>query len=580
MNLLDRRIKVASGREKADLVFKNGWIVNVFTMKLEKGDVAICQDKICGIGLYEGIEEIDCEGKYIVPGLIDSHIHIESSMLHPSEFANTVVPHGTTTIVTDPHEISNVSGTDGLEFMLDATTELPLDVYFLLPSCVPSSKFDESGALLDAEKLKPYYEHPRVLGLAELMDYKGTISGDKEILKKLNDASGKIVDGHAPGLTGKDLCAYVVAGVLSDHECTTIEEALERIRLGQMVMIREGTAARNLEDLIDLFKEPYYQRCMLATDDKHPSDLLKDGHIDYIIRKAVSLGADPIRAIVMGSYQPARYFGLKDKGAIAPNYAADLLVISNLKKFTVEKVYKNGHLVAEKGMVSNHLSNISASKSDKYEKIYDSFHLEKLRSSDFYIQEPVNQPIKGIRVIGLIFNQIGTTEEIEGYNQENNGIDVSKDILKLAVIERHKSTGNIGLGYVSGYGLQSGAIASSVSHDSHNLIIIGTNEDDMALAANTVQEMKGGYVLVNNGAIIDKLSLPIAGLMSDKKAVDLAMDMDRIKQKAYTLGIAEGVDPFMTLAFISLPVIPKLRLTTKGLVNVEEQKLVPIFLEN
>lgn len=578
MSTLEARIKVARGLEKADLVLKNGLVVNVFTMNIEKADVAICDGIICGIGTYQGIEEVDCTGYYIAPGFMDSHIHIESSMLHPQEFSNAVVPHGTTTVFTDPHEIANVCGTEGIDFMLDATKELPLEVFFLLPSCVPSSPFDESGAFLNAEKLKPYYDNPKVLGLAELMDYEGSISGSKDILRKLEDASGKVIDGHGPSLSGKDLCAYVTAGVLSDHECTTLQEAIERIGLGQFVMIREGTAAKNLESLIELFKEPYYQRCILATDDRHPGSLKKDGHIDFIIKKAVSLGVDPIKAIVMSTYQTARYFGLQNRGAIAPNYIADMVILSDLKDFSVKKVYKKGKLVAENGKMIQYLSKPKVIE-DKYKSIYHSFHLDTLKESDFYIEEPSNNKRKEIRIISLVDNQITTTQEIEDYKSESKGINIEKDILKLAVVERHKGTENIGLGYVSGYGLKSGAIASSVSHDSHNLIIIGSNEKDMTLAANAVQEMKGGYVIVNNGALIDQLPLPIAGLMSHKKAEDLAEDMDRIKKRAYELGIKEGVDPFMTLAFISLPVIPELRLTTKGLVHVTEQRLVSTFIE-
>ncbi len=342
-------------------------------------------------------------------------------------------------------------------------------------------------------------------------------------------------------------------------------------------MIREGTAAKNLESLIELFDEPYYQRCILATDDRHPGSLKKEGHIDFIIKKAVSLDVDPIKAIAMSTYQTARFFGLKDRGAIAPNYIADIIVLSDLKDFSVKKVYKKGKLVAEDGTMIG-LSSKPITPEDRYKSIYHSFHLNTLKGSDFCIEEPFDNCEK-IRVISLVENQISTREQIEEYKSKTNGIDIEKDILKLAVIERHKGIGNIGLGYVSGYGLKSGAIASSVSHDSHNLIIIGTNDKDMALAANALQEMEGGYIIVNNGVIIDKLPLPIAGLMSDKKAEDLAKDMDRIKKKAYELGIVEGVDPFMTLAFISLPVIPELRLTTKGLVNVIEQDLVSIFIE-
>lgn len=574
--MLKRKIMVARGLEKADLVLKGGNVVNVFTMKTEKADVAICDGIICGIGNYDGIIEVDCSGKFISSGFMDAHIHIESSMMHPQNFSNAVIVHGTTVVMTDPHEIANVCGTDGINFMIDAAKKTLLDIYFLLPSCVPASPFDEGGAVLNAEELKPYYFMENVLGLAEMMDYEGTISADNSIIQKIEDAFGKIIDGHAPELSGKNLCAYLTAGIMSDHECTTYEEALERIGLGQTVMIREGSAAKNLESLIKLFESPYSEHCILCTDDKNPKDLINDGHINYILKKAVSLGASPITAIKMATLQTAKYFGLKNRGAVAPNYIADLVVIKDLINFEVEKVYKNGCLVAENKKLIG--ADEIVENSTIYNKINQSFNLGSLKEEDFLIKEPSDFN-KKIRVISLIPGQITTKETIEDYEENTNGISVEKDILKLAVIERHSNTGHIGIGYIKGYGLKKGAIASSVSHDSHNLIVVGTNEKDMCIASNCVSKMQGGYAIACNGKIIDNIPLPIAGLMSYKEAKELSNSMENIVKTAVSLGVCEDIDPFMHMAFLSLPVIPDIRLTTLGLFKVKEQKIVSVFLE-
>lgn len=570
--MVNRQIRVARGSEPADLVFKHASVVNVFTEQVEVLDVAICQGMIVGLGTYDGLKELDCTGKYLVPGFIDGHIHLESSMMQPAEFARTVLPHGTTTVVTDPHEITNVCGTKGLDYMLTATEGLPLDVYFMLPSCVPSTALDESGAVLEAEDLRPYYKKQRVLGLAEMMNYPGVLNGDPATLAKITEAARHhgILDGHAPGLTGKDLNAYIAAGIQSDHECSNGEEAKERIRRGQWVMVREGTAARNLEALMPMFRHPYSDRTLLVTDDKHPGDLLRLGHIDYILRRAVSLGADPCTAVRMSSLNAARYFKLNRVGAIAPGYIADMVLLEDLEAFHVLATYKAGKLVAEAGKAKDFAEpEISEWLRDS---VYHSFHMKKYDKEDFHIfhEEAENK----IRVISLIEGEILTEEAIMDYVQGHNGIVLDQDILKLAVMERHHHTGHVGLAYIKGYGLKKGAIASSVAHDSHNLLIVGTNETDMCVAAKCVEEMQGGWAVVADGKVVEKLPLPVAGLMSDLSAHELAERIGKMKAAATTLGVQPGIDPFMTLAFMSLPVIPKIKLTTLGLVDVETQKIV------
>lgn len=577
---MKRVINVAGGLEKADLVLKNGEIINVFTMKLEKADIAICEGKICGIGKYVGHEEVDISGKIVAPGFMDGHIHIESSLMLPSEFSKAVTVHGTTAVMTDPHEIANVCGTAGIDFMMEESVNLPLDIYFMLPSCVPSSSFDEGGAVLEAADLKPYYSNEKVLGLAELMNYPGTISADEKIIDKIKDAKGKIIDGHAPGLTGKNLCAYISAGVMSDHECTSLDEALERIQFGMTVMIREGTAAKNLSSLIKLFEKPYCDCCILATDDRHPESLIKEGHIDHLIRKAVKLGADPITAVKMATYNTARYFGLKNKGAVAPGYDADLVILSDLYNVHADMVYKKGKLIAENGKaVSPYEFDVfdyimKDESNNKYHEIFNSFNMRVLRKEDFIIKIPDN--VNKVRTISLVPGEIATKMEIMEFNRDNNGISVENDVLKLAVIERHKNTGHIGMGFLHGYGLKKGAIASSVSHDAHNLIVAGTNERDMCAAANMVRNMQGGFAVVD-GDFSEKLPLPAAGIMSTLSAAELSDGMTKIRNAALKLGTAEGIDPFMTLAFVSLPVIPEVRLTTMGMVHVGSQSLISPF---
>ena len=565
-------ILAARGDLAPDLVLKNARIVNVFTKEIESGDVAIKDGYIVGIGEFDGEDEIDIGGRIICPGLIDGHIHIESSMISPSEFAGAVAPHGTTVVIADPHEIANVAGEEGIRYMLEASAGLPVDIFFMLPSCVPATPLDESGAELSADELEPFYKEERVAGLAELMNSFGTVRADEEIIRKIQGANsyGKRIDGHAPFLTGKDLNAYITAGVRSDHECSSAEEAIEKLKLGQFIMIREGTAARNLEALLPLFDDKYCDRCMLVTDDKHGSDLIDNGHIDYIIRKAIRAGKDPLNAIKMATLNAAMYFGLKDRGAIAPGYIADIIVLSDLEEFTVEKVFKNGRLTVDGGKNVRAIKSPSIDK-EKYPRVFNSFNLREIKPSDLEIRDEGTKK----RVIKVIPGQILTEELI--VESSSKQAEPDKDIIKLAVIERHKGTGHTGVGFVSGYGLKKGAIASSVAHDSHNLIVTGCTDDDMALAANTVRENGGGLAVVCDGKVLSSLPLPIGGLMCEMNVNEVEDILRVMKEQARQLGVNEGIDPFMTLAFTALPVIPKLRLLTQGVVDVDKQSYVPVM---
>lgn len=558
-----RIIEVASGREKADLVLKNAVFVNVFSGELEQGDIAVCEGLIAGIGSYEGVAETDMTGKIVCPGFIDAHIHLESSLVSPAEFARAVLPHGTTTVITDPHEITNVCGENGIEYMLSATEGLPLDVQFMVPSCVPASPLDESGADLDYRDIDGFFQHPRVLGLAEMMNYPGVIAADRRTVSKIvvSQAHHKKIDGHAPGLSSKDLNAYVAAGVYSDHECADMEDALNKLRLGQFIMIREGTAAKNLEALMPLLKSPvYYSRCMFCTDDKHPSDLLEKGHIDYICREAVRMGADPIRTVQTACHHAARYFLLNNRGAIAPGYLADFAVVEDLKDFHVVSVYKKGKLVYGNGEVTPFLPPEIPERLDAF--AHNTFHLPVLAASDF-----ADRRRRGI--IGIVPGQIVTRDE--GYAQE---VDTARDILKMAVAERHKNTRHIGIGYLKGYGLKEGAVATSVAHDSHNIICVGVSDSDMAFAVNRVAANKGGIVVVKDGAVLAELPLEIGGIMSGRPLTEVNALLESAKAAAYTLGVSREIDPFMTLSFMSLPVIPTLRLTTRGVVDVSTQQYI------
>lgn len=556
-----RIIAAAAGREKADLVLKNAKYLNVFSNEFLSGDIAVANGLIAGVGKYDGKTEIDVSGKLVLPGFIDAHIHLESSMVTPAEFAKAVVAHGTTTVITDPHEITNVMGIDGVEYMIQASQNLPIDVHFMMPSCVPATEIDESGAELDCKDIDLYLDNKKVLGLAEMMNYVGVINGDKNVLSKIvtSQAHHKKIDGHAPELSGNDLNAYIAAGVYSDHECSTFENALEKLRKGQFIMIREGTAAHNLKALMPLLTQQYYSRCMFATDDKHPSDLLYGGHIDYIVKQALKNGADPIVALKTATHHAARYFLLNNKGAIASGYLADIVVVDNLEDFNVETVFKRGKLVFD-----GEVKDFSVPTVDEKlaEKCFDTFHLDSVTPSSFKVDGKLGL----IGLVGgeLLTRNLGTADKI----------DVENDILKIACIERHKGTNHIGVGYVKGYSLKSGAVATSVAHDSHNIITVGCNDDDIAVAVNAIKDSKGGIAVVENGKIKALLELPIAGLMSDEPLTTVNEKLENAKLSAYELGADKSIDPFMTLSFLSLPVIPSLRITTKGVFDAENWKML------
>ena len=557
-----RIIAVAAGKGKGrPLVLKTTKYLNVFSNEFLCGDIAVANGLIAGVGKYDGKTEIDVSGKLVLPGFIDAHIHLESSMVTPAEFAKAVVAHGTTTVITDPHEITNVMGIDGVEYMIQASQNLPIDVHFMMPSCVPATEIDESGAELDCKDIDLYLDNKKVLGLAEMMNYVGVINGDKNVLSKIvtSQAHHKKIDGHAPELSGNDLNAYIAAGVYSDHECSTFENALEKLRKGQFIMIREGTAAHNLKALMPLLTQQYYSRCMFATDDKHPSDLLYGGHIDYIVKQALKNGADPIVALKTATHHAARYFLLNNKGAIASGYLADIVVVDNLEDFNVETVFKCGKLVFD-----GEVKDFSAPTVDEKlaEKCFDTFHLDSVTPSSFKVDGKLGL----IGLVGgeLLTRNLGTADKI----------DVENDILKIACIERHKGTNHIGVGYVKGYSLKSGAVATSVAHDSHNIITVGCNDDDIAVAVNAIKDSKGGIAVVENGKIKALLELPIAGLMSDEPLTTVNEKLENAKLSAYELGADKSIDPFMTLSFLSLPVIPSLRITTKGVFDAENWKML------
>lgn len=556
-------------------LIKNGHVVNLLTETLEDAAVLIDGMQIVGVGDYtdgDADTVIDAKGKYIAPAFIDGHIHIESTMLTPAELARVALLHGTGSIVCDPHEIGNVAGTDGIRYMLESSEGLPMNVFVMLPSCVPATPLDESGAVLTAEDIRPLYGHPRVLGLAEMMNFPGVLAKDEGVLQKLSDAKrmGKVINGHAPMLTGRALDAYIAAGVRDDHECSSADEAMEKLRRGQYIMVREGTAAHNLESLLPLLAKPYDQRCLFVTDDRHPADLLRDGHIDHVVRRAVSLGVPVMTALACASRRAAERFGLQNKGIIAPGYDADIILLDSLENLHVTDVLTGGEVRVRQGaLLPFDTPSVSA---ELVKSVNDSFHLEKLTASDFAIVGEGDA-----RAIQVIAGELLTREARVPFKAEAGGFDLANDVLKMAVIERHHQTGHRCVGLVKGIGLQRGAIASSVSHDSHNLIVIGTNDEDMVIAANRVIEMGGGNAVAEGGKIIAEMPLPIGGVMSGETAETLAAQNERVRREAHALGAHEGIEPFMNMAFLSLPVIPSLKMTTQGIFNVDEWRYVPLF---
>ena len=570
---MENIINVARGLEKADLVIKNANVVNVLSEEIYKGDIAIVDGIIAGIGEnYSGKKEIDVNGAYVSPSFIDGHVHLESAMMLPKEFASVVLPAGTTTVIIDPHEISNVLGLHGISFMHEAVKNLPMDVYTMLPSCVPATPFETSGFDLNSYDLSLLIDKPWVLGLAEMMNFPGVLNLDNNVMAKLELAKSKEkrIDGHAPYLSGKDLCAYVASGVKSDHECTTPEEAIERIRLGMYVMIREGTAAKDLDALLPVLKNCNTRKCIFVTDDRHPSDLKE--HINGMVRRAVEAGVDPIKAIQVASLNTAEYFGLQNLGAIAPGYKADLLVLPDLKSFKPDIVMKNGNVIAHNGKLAIEIPQGEALA------VRNSVNVRWITPEDFKIS--VNEPDGkiGVKALEVIPHQLITKSiETEALVEDGNAIsNIENDTLKICVIERHRATGNIGKGFVKGFNLKCGAIASTVAHDSHNMIVIGTNDADMYTAAVALIKCKGGKVVVKDGEIISELALPIAGLMSDREFDYVVDKCEELNQAAHSIG-CELNDPFMTMGFLSLPVIPELKITDKGVFDTNKFDFIDVI---
>ena len=564
---LQRRLRAARGETEVDLVIGGGLVGNVYTGEWLQQDIALYDGIIVGMGDYPG-PRVEMPGHYVLPGFIDGHTHLESSMLTPRELARTLVPLGTTTIVADPHEIVNVWGTRGLDYLLAASQELPLDIFFMLPSCVPASPLGTSGGSLEAADLSFYCPHPRVLGLAEVMNFPGVVAGEAHLLEKIALYPRGPVDGHAPLLSGKALNAYRLAGIGSDHECTELAEAQEKLRLGFALMIREGSLAKNLTDLLPAVNTSTLGRSLLVTDDCHPEDLMQRGHLDHLLRQAVSLGLDPLSAITMVTLNPAGYFGLKDRGALAPGLAADLVVLQDLKEFRVEKVWKRGRLVAEDGRL---LPEVELADTPVP---FTALQVGPLNAEVF--SPPVTDDL--VKVIGLIPGQLLTNKLVLPTPVRNGrlGTDVERDLLKLVVVERHHRSGRVGLGLVQGFNLKKGALASTVAHDSHNLVILGVNETDMLAAARHLMELGGGLAVVAEGRVLADLPLPVAGLLSPAPLEEVAQAHGRLREAYRSLG-GTLADPFMALSFLSLEVIPALKLTDLGLVDVTRFEVVSLF---
>jgi adenine deaminase len=562
-----RLLAAARGERPVDLLLRNAKRVNVFTGEIEEGHVAVFEGRVAGFGDFEAQETIDLEGRYLSPGLMDGHMHLESSMVTPAQYARAVVPLGTTTVVADPHEMANVLGLEGIRYILDTTEELPLDVFVMAPSCVPATELETSGARLDADDMAQL-DDPRIAGLGEMMDFPGVVAGDENVLRKIASLAHKRIDGHAPKLSGRKLAVYRAAGVESDHECTTAAEGREKLALGFYLMLREGSVTRDLEALAPLVCARTLHRCLLCTDDREPKDLIGEGHMDFLVRKASSLGIDPVSAITMASLNVAEYFRLKERGAICPGYLADLVVTSSLAEFKAEMVFKQGRLVAQDGKA------LWTTEGSADSGVLDTVHLPPLDESDFRIPGGGGQA----HIIGLIPGQIVTRHLVETPLERDGEVvaNLDADQLKLAVIERHTGKGRVGLGLAKGLGLKRGALASSVAHDSHNVIVLGTNDADMLAAARAVEDLQGGWVAVVDGEVVASLALPIAGLLSDQPLEKVAALNRELVQATRDMGGTTD-NPFMALSFLALPVIPSLKLTDLGLVDVEAFRQISLL---
>jgi len=550
----NRLMSVAKGELPADLLLANAKIINVFNGQIEPGNVAICGDRIAGVGDYRQAKEVvDVGGRYIAPGLINGHIHPESSMLDIAQYARAVVPHGTTALVTDLHEIANVSGLGGIRYILNRARRLPFDLFLMAPSCVPATSRETSGANLGPEEIRKILKFKECLGLGEVMNFPGVIGGDEVVLKKINLARGKIIDGHAPGLGGKALSAYIAAGIYSDHESVSPDEAREKLRRGMWLMLREGSSEKNLEALLPLVTDKTWQRCMFVVDDRSCLDLLKDGDIDGVVRKAIRLGLEPVRAIQLATINPAEYFRRQGLGAVAPGYMANLMVLNDLPKLKIEQVFYRGKLVAEEGKPLFPTPKASGGLTDTVR--IKPFTAEALKYSASGKAQPVIEIIPG---------QIITRKKMEKIRAVP---DLERDILKLVVVERHRATGNIGVGLVSGFGLKQGALASSIAHDSHNIIAVGASDRDIFTAIREIERLKGGLVVAAGGKVLASLALPVAGLLSNQPLETVVSQLEKVEQTAAGLG-TKLASPFAALSFLALPVIPEIRLTDRGVVEV------------
>lgn len=552
-------------KEKCDLVLKNAKFINVFTEEYSYGDIGIIGDMIIGIGKYEGYKEIDCRGKVIAPGFIDCHVHIESSMVTPRVYGDIVLRNGVTTVIADPHEIANIQGTNGIDFMLEESKLTPLDIYFMIPSCVPATRFEENGYTLKADDVEKYLSNESILGLGEVMDVPSVINLDQDMMDKLFLFKDKIIDGHSPHVTGNELNQYILSGIKTDHECSTHEEALEKVRLGMYVLIREGSAAKNLKDLMGCINDKNYRRFAFCTDDRHVEDILETGTINNAVRNAINFGMDPIKAYIIGSNNGYSCYGLKNKGAIAPGYRADLIILKDLEKVSIEAVIKDGK--EYKGL----------REAEETKTIKNSMHLKKITPDVFKVYKEGSK----VNVIEVIPYSLETNQLVINLPVQDEIVDMSQyeDILKVGVFERHKDTNHFGIGYLKGMGIKNCSIAQSIAHDSHNIIVVGDKDEDMAMAVNELSGMGGGIVIVSRGRIVDSLPLEIGGVMTFA-SIDLVYErVKNLDESVKAFGLNEGIDPFITLSFMSLPVIPNLKITTKGIFSYEKFNFIPLTFD-
>jgi adenine deaminase len=573
MRDIQHKLKVARGEQPAELLFKNARLVNVLSGEIHETNVAVDDGRVIGFGDYDAKQIIDVAGAHLAPSLIDGHFHVESTMVTIPEFARAVVPHGTGAMVIDPHEYANVLGMDGIRYVLESSKNLPIDFFIMLPSCVPATHLETAGARFTADDLAFMMSDDRIAGVAELMNYPGVFLGHESELAKIEAGRGKVIDGHAPGLRGKNLNAYALAGVRSDHESTELEEAREKLRLGFHLLVREGSTERNLEHIIALVTPQNSANCSFATDDKLPGDLVNEGHIDHSIRKAIALGVPPVTAIQMGTINTARYYRLKNQGAIAPRYWADFIIVDDLAEFEVRRVYKKGALVAENGKYLGAATPVT-------EQPRSTMNLSYHAPDDFEVRGPQNGAAKKIRVIEIVPHQIVTKEVLETPKTIDGRIisDPERDILKLVVVERHRATGNVGVGFVRGFELKRGALGSTVAHDAHNVVVVGVRDADIVAAIRALEEMRGGQVVVADGKVEASLPLPIAGLVSDQPLEVVIEKIAELRAAAARLGSALDA-PFMSLSFLSLSPIPALKLTDQGLVDAVNLKLTSLIAE-